>query len=330
MLAPPIQWLRTNEEKKSSPLEERDMKKMIGALVIAGSMVFLSNGAALRAEQEPPVPPLVREPAPLPRESPRTLTRGQVLMPNDPLLVKMGEHQERSQSAYKAMTFEQKAVVERYKPRKQLQQADQVTSRREIVVRYAPADNGEFQVTLVSDTNQNASKKSSKKKKGKEGKESDSLAKQLISPLLFPMTTENVQHCKFTVLLALPDMVLLGFEPEPMTTDPIFSGQVFANPETGEIYRLKIDAIHNFEKINKKFKYLKTLSVAVDYPSRPDGYRFPSYMQGNGYAKVWIVKGNFRFDITESGYITASETARPVGGKPTLIPIPSLSAWTRW
>lgn len=290
------------------------LKRLVGVFVFAGTALCLASGPALHAAQEAQETaleqPLVQEAAPRPAPI-RLLRRGDVLMPNDPLLKKMAEHQERSQRAYKSMTFEQHAVVERYKPRKRLQESSRATSRREIVARYSPDGKGELKPTLVSDSDPKADKKAKKKKKkgkGDEGRE-QSLAEQLISPILFPMTTENVQRCKFTVRVALPTVALLQFEPEGMNTEPIFSGQVLVSRETGEIYRLEIDGLFNFEKVNKRFKYLKELNVAVDYTEQPGGYRFPTYMHGQGYAKVLWVKGNFRFDIEESGYRSGEAVA---------------------
>ena len=211
------------------------------------------------------------------------------------------------------MTFEQKAVIERNKPTNKLGVADRVGRRRELVARYSPYGNGELGVELVSDSDQKAWRKHLKdKESGKQPKkEGGSPAKQLIEPILFPMTTENVQHCKFTVLLATPEMLLLRFEPIGAHDEPIFEGQFFVNGATGAIYRLEIDHLWNFEKINGKFKYLKEFYGAVDYFEQPGGYRFPTQMAGRGYAKVLLVKGDFRFDITESGYALASAEEDP-------------------
>lgn len=241
--------------------------------------------------------------------APRVLSSGDVLMPNDAILVKISQHQERSQREYKSMTFEQKVIVERYKPRAKLQEKDHVTQHREIVARYSPDGHGELVPSLVSDSDKKASKKEKGGQKGTDKKDQP-LAQKLISPLLFPMTTENVQKCKFTVLLALPDMMLLRFEPEAMNLDPIFSGQALVNPETGEIYRLEIDALYNFEKIESRFKYLKRFAVAIDYTKQADESRFPAHMRGAGFAKVLWIKGDFRFEITEGGYTKPS--AEPV------------------
>lgn len=310
------------------------MNKLITVFLIAGSVTVLPLGPTVKAQQDPREHPSKWQLTPVqmpstvivPRgEMIRSLNRGDILMPNDPLLVKMAEYQERSQRQYKSMTFEQKAIIERYKPRKKLQEKDRVTMHREIVARYSLDGKGELQASLISDSDKKAFEKYQKEQAKKQargeraGVKEKSLAEKLISPILFPMTTENVQKCKFTVLLALPEMLLLRFEPEPMNADPIFSGQVFVNPQTGEIHRLEIDALYNFEKIEKRFKYVKQFNVAIDYPRQPGGYRFPSFMQGKGFAKVLFFKGDFRFEITESGYTPASAKVTPAKEEPVVI-----------
>ncbi|MEE8199946.1 MAG: hypothetical protein V3R29_02155 [Candidatus Acidoferrales bacterium] len=333
----PNRWRRTTQ----SPEKETRMKKPIRVLGFAGLLIALPVGASLVAGQEWRVGESRSQVAPPREEGPRLLHRGEVLMPGDPLLVMMAEHQEASQEQYKSMTFEQKVIIERFKPRKRLWKKEKVTMHREIVARYVPDGTGELQATLISDSDRKAyqkylknkrkakakeekayqeylkAKEEGKEKKAKKAyqkylklkdkKEKKSLAKQLIAPILFPMTTENVQHCKFTVLFALPHMVLLRFEPMDVIRDPIFEGQVFVNPQTGEIYRLEIDRLWNFEKVNGKFKHLRRFYVAVDYMKQPGGFRFPIHMKGEGFAKVLFFKGSFRFEITESGYTIASE-----------------------
>lgn len=295
------------------------MRKLIRVLSIAGPIAALCLGTAVLAEQDwrvggsaPQAEALTADGAE--EALPSSWKRGDVVMPDDPLLAKMAAHQERSQNMYKSMTFEQKSVIERYKPANRLWEREKVSQHRELVVRYRPLSSGELEPELISDSDQKAwskhlknQQKEKEGKKKKKAKNKESLAKQLISPILFPMTTENVQHCKFTVLLALPDMLLLRFEPMGTHQEPIFEGQVFVNPQTGEISRLEIDHLWNFEKVNGKFKHLKEFYVAVDYPEQPGGHRFPTEMDGRGYAKVWFVKGYFRFRITESGYSPASD-----------------------
>ena len=96
------------------------MKKPIRVLGFAGLLIALPVGASLVAGQEWRVGESRSQVAPPREEGPRLLHRGEVLMPGDPLLVMMAEHQEASQEQYKSMTFEQKVVIERFKPRKRL------------------------------------------------------------------------------------------------------------------------------------------------------------------------------------------------------------------
>lgn len=316
--------------------------KQIGLLVIAGVLIGSISFPAVRGQGNsnrmwsdrrtaPADGSTTLASSPAEPAAPRVLSREDVLMPSDPILIKISQHQERSQREYKSMTFEQKVIVERYKPRAKLQEKDQVTQHREIVARYSPDGHGELGASLVSDSDkkgsQSGGKKASKKEKGGEkgtDKKDQSLAQKLISPLLFPMTTENVQKCKFTVLLALPEVMLLRFEPEAMNLDPIFSGQVLISPETGEIYRLEIDALYNFEKIDGRFKHLQQFAVAIEYTKQADEFRFPTYMHGRGFAKVLWIKGDFRFDITESGYTKPS--SEPVTEGVRLTPVITSSA----
>lgn len=291
------------------------MRKTHRFFYVVASLFFLPFALPIHSRQEPAAPNSGAQASGSERPTPRALDRGAVLMPNDPLLTKMAQRQELSQRQYKSMTFEQKAIVERYNPSNKLGGEERVSKHREIVARYSPDGNGELRTTLISDTGKDEDKGKAKKTKGKEGETNQpakkSLAEKLISPLLFPMTTDNVQHCKFTVELALPDMALLRFEPEAMTTEPIFAGHVFVNPVTGEIYRLEINALYNFDKIDGRFSHLKEFHVAIDYPGSPEGYRFPTYMQGSGFAKVLWVSGYFRFQVTESGYAITSAKANP-------------------
>jgi hypothetical protein len=224
------------------------------------------------------------------------------------LICKAAANQDRSLYVRDRCKYEQKISVERFKLKDGKEAMEEV---RETGVAVQPADkpdktgNTPVDVRVIYDTD----------KKGNPKGKVDPNDKTLLSfgavwdLAFFPLLPEKLKNYKFQEVVAeRKTEKWYRFAPKPEVVDqPLASGVVMLDAQTGEVLTIKIEGLHNLEVLDKNAGKLKTFYATIDYSQFQGALRIPTLASGGGISDIPRFGGNFRFKFQESKYVIVSK-----------------------
>ncbi|HKV38061.1 MAG TPA: hypothetical protein VJX67_02520 [Blastocatellia bacterium] len=220
------------------------------------------------------------------------------------LICRAGANQDRSLYVRDHSKYTQKMRVERFKVKGT---EEQMEEDRETEVRVEPASqpdkSGQVPVItrVISDTD----------KHGKLKSKVDENAKTLLSfgavmdLAFFPLLPEKIKYYDFQEVVAgRKNEKWFSFTPKPQETEePLASGVVELDPETAEVLTIKIDGLHNLDKLDKEAARLRSFYATIDYSQFEGALRMPTLASGGGVSEITRFHGSFRFHFEEGKYI---------------------------
>jgi hypothetical protein len=225
-----------------------------------------------------------------------------------PLVCKAAANQDRSLYVRDHSRYQQRIRIERFK----LKDSDEKTEEiRETTAEVEPATKpdktGEYPVVVrvISDTDKNGNPKRSVG----EGDKTFLSFGGVMDLAFFPLLPEKIEYYDFKEVPAdRKGEKWYSFSPKPDATEvPLASGTVELDPETGEVLTIKIDGLHNLEKIDKLAHRVRSFQATIDYSQFEGALRMPTLASGNGVSEVPRFTGNFRFHFQEGKYVLVSK-----------------------
>ncbi|MCS6884806.1 MAG: hypothetical protein RMM17_03735 [Acidobacteriota bacterium] len=221
------------------------------------------------------------------------------------LVCKASKNQDRSLTMRDHCRYQQRASVQLYKKLKD-GTAGSLEKTRETTVIVEPSmqpdETGRYPVItrVVADTDDKGRPKSKVDPNAKTGLTSGAF----LDIIFFPLLPEKLKYYQFEELESdRAGEKLFRFYPKPgATQEPLASGKVYLNPESGAVLTLKIEGLYNLEVMDKVLKNLGKVFATVDFSEFDGKYRMPTYATGGGISDVRGFKGVFKFVFEESKY----------------------------
>ncbi|HYL99784.1 MAG TPA: hypothetical protein VEZ90_12580 [Blastocatellia bacterium] len=224
------------------------------------------------------------------------------------LICKAAANQDRSLYVRDHSRYEQKMTVERFKTKDGKEKQDEL---RETAVMVEPGKEPDktgrvpVDVRVISDTD----------KSGVAKQKVDPNAKTLLSfgavmdLAFFPLLPEKIKYYDFQEVV--PDRKnerWYRFIPKPGETEmPLAAGVVELDPDTGEVLTIKIEGLHNLDKLDKEANKLRAFYATIDYSQFEGALRMPTLASGGGESNVSRFSGSFRFRFQEGKYLLVSK-----------------------
>src|SRR5262245_59895250 len=125
----------------------------------------------------------------------------------------------------------------------------------------------------------------------------------------FPLLPEKIEYYDFKEVPAeRKSEKWFRFMPKSDATQvPLASGIVELDPETGEVLTIKIDGLHNLDRIDKLAHKVRSFQATIDYSQFEGALRMPTLANGTGVSEVPRFTGNFRFQFQEGKYVLVSK-----------------------
>jgi hypothetical protein len=238
--------------------------------------------------------------------SQRTATQNPCDAPE--LVCKAAINQDRSLYVRDRCKYEQKISVERFKLNNGNEKVEEVRETGVVVQpATAPDKTGKtpVDVRVISDTD----------KKGNPKGKVDPDDKTLLSfgavwdLAFFPLLPELLKYYNFQeVVTERNSEKWYRFAPKPQVVDqPLASGVVMLDSQTGEVLTIKIEGLHNLDVLDKNAGKLKSFYATIDYSQFQGALRIPTLASGGGVSDIPRFGGNFRFKFQEGKYVIVSK-----------------------
>jgi hypothetical protein len=242
----------------------------------------------------------------LPSFAGRALTDGNCTAPE--LICKAAANQDRSLYVRDRCRYEQRIRVERFKLKDGNENMEEVRETGVVVQPAASADKtGQtpVDVRVISDTDKNGNPK------GKVNADDKTLLSfgAVWDLAFFPLLPEKLKNYNFQELVTeRKNERWYRFAPKPEVIDqPLASGVVMIDPQTGEVLTIKIEGLHNLSVLDKNAGKLKTFYATIDYSQFQGVLRIPTLASGGGVSDIPRFGGNFRFKFQESKYVIVAK-----------------------
>jgi hypothetical protein len=226
-----------------------------------------------------------------------------------PLICKAAANQDRSLYVRDHSRYQQKIRIERFKLKdNDTEKTEEVReTTAEIEPSAKPDKTGEYpvEVRVISDTDKN----------GNPRRNVDQSEKTFLSfggvmdLAFFPLLPEKIEYYDFKEVPAdRKGEKWYRFSPKSGATEvPLASGIVELDPDTGEVLTIKIDGLHNLDKIDKLAHKVRSFQATIDYSQFEGALRMPTLATGSGVSEVPRFTGNFRFRFGEGKYVLVSK-----------------------
>ncbi|MBI3653331.1 MAG: hypothetical protein HY231_20060 [Acidobacteria bacterium] len=224
------------------------------------------------------------------------------------LICKAAVNQDRSLYVRDHCRYEQKIYVERFKLTNGAEKMEEV---RETGVLVQPANapdktgNTPVDVRVMSDTDKKGNPK------GKVNADDKTLLSfgAVWDLAFFPLLPEKLKNYNFQEVVAeRKTEKWYRFAPKPEVTDqPLASGVVMLDPQTGEVMTIKIEGLHNLDVLDKNAGKLKSFYATIDYSQFQGALRSPTLASGGGVSDIPRFGGSFRFKFQEGKYVIVSK-----------------------
>jgi hypothetical protein len=224
------------------------------------------------------------------------------------LVCKASANQDRSLYVRDHSKYQQKMRVERFKLKDGAEKMEEV---RETSVSVQPADKPDktgstpVVVKVISDTD----KKGNPKRSIDEGAVTLLSFGSVFDLAFFPLLPERIKYYEFRELVAdRKGEKWYSFSPRSSAADiPLASGVAQLDSQTGEVLTIKIEGLHNLDKLDKNARKLRSFSATVDYSQFEGALRMPTLASGTGLSEVPRFDGSFRFHFEEGKYLLVSK-----------------------
>jgi hypothetical protein len=224
------------------------------------------------------------------------------------LICKAAANQDRSLYVRDHSRYQQKMRVERFRTRGGDEKMEEV---RETSVSVQPGDRPDktggtpVVVRVISDTDKNGNPK----RKVDEGATTLLSFGAVLDLAFFPLLPEKLKYYDFQEVVAeRKNERWYRFSPRTEATEvPLASGMVEIDPQTGEVLTIKIDGLHNLERLDKIAHKLRSFNATIDYSQFEGALRMPTLASGSGSSEIPRFEGSFRFHFEEGKYILVSK-----------------------
>jgi hypothetical protein len=224
------------------------------------------------------------------------------------LICKAAANQDRSLYVRDRCRYEQKIRVERFKLQGGNEKMEEVRETGVVVQpATAPDKTGQtpVDVRVISDTDKNGNPK------GKVNAGDKTLLSfgAVWDLAFFPLLPEKLRNYNFQELVTeRKNERWFRFAPKPEVIDqPLASGVVMIDPQTGEVLTVKIEGLHNLNVLDKNAGKLKSFYATIDYSQFQGVLRIPTLASGGGVSDIPKFGGNFRFKFQESKYVIVAK-----------------------
>ena len=226
-----------------------------------------------------------------------------------PLVCKAAANQDRSLYVRDHSRYQQKIRIERFKLKgddsEKTEEVRETTA--EVEPGTKPDKTGEYPVIVrvLSDTDKNGNPK----RTVDEGDKTFLSFGSVMDLAFFPLLPEKIEYYDFKEAPAeRKGEKWYRFTPKSDATEvPLASGIVELDPETGEVLTIKIDGLHNLDKIDKLAHKVRSFQATIDYSQFEGALRMPTLASGKGVSEVPRFTGNFRFSFQEGKYVLVSK-----------------------
>lgn len=221
------------------------------------------------------------------------------------LICKASKNQDRSLTMRDHCKYQQRASVQLFKKSKDGTPGNLEKTRETTVVvepSTQPDESGRYPVIsrVIADTDDKGRPKTKVDPNARTGLASGAF----LDVIFFPLLPEKLKYYQFEEMNSdRAGERLFKFYPKSgVTSEPLASGMVYLNPETGSVLTLKIEELHNLEVMDKVLKNLGKVFATVDFSEFDGKFRMPTYATGGGISDVRGFKGIFKFIFEESKY----------------------------
>ncbi|HEY6333066.1 MAG TPA: hypothetical protein VI756_27330 [Blastocatellia bacterium] len=220
------------------------------------------------------------------------------------LICKASSNQDRSLYVRDHSRYQQKIHVERFKGTDESAKQDEVRDTVATVQPDTKPDKTGRVPVLVhvdSDTDRHGNPRSRV-----DANESSFLSFGAVMDLaFFPLLPENLKYYDFQEVVAeRKNEKWYRFLPKPNATDvPLASGVAELDPDTGEVLTIKIESLHNLDKLDKEARKLKSFYATIDYSQFEGALRMPTLASGGGISEIPRFQGRFKFNFEEAKYV---------------------------
>jgi hypothetical protein len=221
-----------------------------------------------------------------------------------PLVCKAAANQDRSLYVRDHSRYQQKIRVERFKGPEGTDKEGEVRETTAIIEPdKRPDKTGRVPVVVrvISDTD----KHGNPKKRVGENDASFLSFGAVMDLAFFPLLPENLKFYDFQEVVAdRKSEKWYRFAPKPTATEvPLASGVVEIDPDTGEVLTIKIEGLHNLDKLDKEARKLKSFAATIDYSQFEGALRMPTLASGSGVSEITRFQGRFKFNFEEAKYV---------------------------
>jgi hypothetical protein len=226
-----------------------------------------------------------------------------------PLICKAAANQDRSLYVRDHSRYQQKIHIERFKLKgNDSEKTEEIRdTTAEVEPATKPDKTGEYPVVVrvISDTDKNGHPRRSVD----EGEKTFLSFGGVMDLAFFPLLPEKIEYYDFKEVPAdRKGEKWYSFSPKSEATQvPLASGVVELDVDTGEVMTIKIDGLHNLDKIDKLAHKVRSFQATIDYSQFEGALRMPTLAAGNGVSEVPKFTGNFKFSFQEGKYVLVSK-----------------------
>jgi len=220
------------------------------------------------------------------------------------LICKARDNQDRSLYFRDHCRYQQKIHLERYKVKGDQESPEELRDTTVIVEpAKQPDKTGRTPVTVkvVADTD----KKGNPKDKIKEDEPTLLSFGAVWDIAFFPLLPELIKYYNFQEVVAdRKNERWFRFLPKPEVSDvALASGVAQLDATTGEVLTIKIEGLHNLEKLDKEASKMKSFGATIDYSQFEGTLRMPTLASGSGVSGIRRFEGTFKFRFEEGKYV---------------------------
>jgi hypothetical protein len=225
-----------------------------------------------------------------------------------PLICKAAANQDRSLFVRDRCRYEQKLHIERFKLNRGEEQMQEIRDTSVIVEpAAAPDKTGQtpVEVRVIADTDNRGRPKS----RVNENERTLLSVGAVWDLAFFPLLPEKIRYYNFQEVVAeRKNEKWYKFAPKPEATEtPLASGIAQLDPMTGEVLTIKIESLHNLDKLDKdagkEAAKLRSFNATIDYSQFEGALRIPTLASGSGVSQIRRFEGSFRFRFQEGKYL---------------------------
>jgi hypothetical protein len=219
------------------------------------------------------------------------------------LVCKAASNQDRSLYIRDHSRYEQRIRIERFKLKGSEEKMEEIRETTGFVQpAQKPDESGRWpvEVKVISDTDKNG-----KLKNRVDPNATTFLSFGAVMDLaFFPLLPEKLNDYDFQEIVAeRKNERWFRFNPKPTANQQaLAAGVAMLDQQTGEILTIRIERLHNLEKLDKNAKKMISFYATIDYSQFDGVLRMPTLASGGGESEISRFNGKFRFRFEEGKY----------------------------